>query len=189
VSLRNISFATARTLCALVLVNGAMGWSSSAVAFAAIGLRAVLDNCLSKNLSSPERIEACNEVIHTNVLLPRYRARVITSRGNAHFASANLSSALDDYNKAIELDHGLQAAVVNRSVTLLRLGNCEQALSDFSTVLSSDAHSWQALYGRSVCKGKAGDQTGAQSDLAVAVAINPNAAAEFAPVEIARWFQ
>jgi Flp pilus assembly protein TadD len=163
--------------------------NSPVFAFSAIGFRAALVNCLNSDLSSSGRIEACNEVIHANVLSPRTRARVIASRGNAWFASTNLGNALDDYNKAIELDPELQAALVNRGVTLLRLGKCEQAMSDFSTVHSSDAHSWQALYGRGVCRGKAGDQTGAQSDLAAAAAINPNAAQEFGPVAITRWFQ
>jgi tetratricopeptide (TPR) repeat protein len=123
------------------------------------------------------------------VLSPRTRARVIASRGNAWFASTNLDNALDDYNKAIELDPELQAALVNRGVTLLRLGKCEQAMSDFSAVHSYDAHSWQTLYGRGVCESKAGNLTGAQSDLSAAAAINPNAAREFGPVAIVRWFQ
>lgn len=174
---------------ALALVVAFVGCSSPLFAFSAIGFRAALENCLNSNLSSPDRIGACNEVIHANVLSSRTRARVIASRGNAYFASTNLGNALDDYNRAIELDPELQAALVNRGVTLLRLGKCEQAMSDFSTVHSHDAHSWQALYGRGVCKAKAGDQAGAQSDRAAAAAINPNAAQEFGPVAIARWFQ
>jgi Flp pilus assembly protein TadD len=174
---------------ALALALGIVGCSSPLFAFSAIGFRAALENCLNSNLSSPDRIGACNEVIYANVLSSRTRARVIASRGNAYFASTNLGNALDDYNRAIELDPELQAALVNRGVTLLRLGKCEQAMSDFSTVHSHDAHSWQALYGRGVCKAKAGDQAGAQSDQAAAAAINPNAAQEFGPVAIARWFQ
>jgi tetratricopeptide (TPR) repeat protein len=167
----------------------AMGCSSSAFAFSAIGLKAAIVNCLNRDVPSPERIEACNESLHTNILLPRDRAKVITSRGNAYFAAANLNSALDDYNRAIKLNPELQPALVNRGVALLRVGKCGQAIADFRAALSSDSHSWQALYGRSLCETTAGDQPGAQSDLAAATAVNPNAAQEFAPVEIARWFQ
>lgn len=174
---------------ALALAIGMMVGNSSAFAFSAIGLRNALVNCLNKNLASPERIEACNVVIHTNVLLPRDRARVITSRGNAYFAAANLDSALTDYDKAIELNPELQEAKANRAMTLARLGRCEQAAADFSAALATDARSWRALYGRSVCEAKAGDQAKAQSDLAAATAVNPNAAQEFGPAEISPWFQ
>lgn len=174
---------------AVALVVGVAGCSSPVFAFSAIGFRAAIVNCLNSNLSSPDRIAACNEVIHANVLSSRTRARIIASRGNAYFASADLGNALDDYNKAVELNPELPAALVNRGVTLLRLGKCEQAMTDFTAAQSIDAHSWQALYGRGVCKAKAGDQSGAQSDLAAAAAINPNAAQEFGPVAIARWFQ
>ena len=173
---------------ALVIIS-LVGWSPSALAFAAIGLKASLDNCLNTNLASPDRVEACSQVIHTNVFPPMTRAKVITSRGNAYFASGNLDSALDDYNSAIGLDPQLHPAVVNRAVTLVRLGKCEQADSDFSAALASDSHSWRALYGRSVCEAKAGNQTAAQSDLAAASAINPKAAQEFVPAEIPRWYQ
>jgi tetratricopeptide (TPR) repeat protein len=158
-------------------------------AFSSVGLRNALDNCLNKNVSSPERIEACNNVIHTNILLPAYRARVIASRGNAYFAEANLDNALEDYSKALELNPGLTAALTNRTVTLVKLGKCEEAASDLTSVLASDPRSWRALYGRSVCEAKVGEQERSQSDLAAATAINPNAAQEFAPDEIARWYQ
>ena len=174
---------------ALALIIGIVGFNSPASAFSAVGLRNALQNCLNKNVAPPERIEACNAAIHTNVLLSRDRARLITSRGNAQFASANLESALDDYNKAVELNSDLQAPVVNRAITLLRLGRCEQAAPDFGAILASDARSWLAVYGRSLCEAKADEQMKAQSDLAAATSINPNAVQEFAPVEISRWFQ
>jgi len=173
----------------LAIVVALIGSSPLAFAFTAVGLKTSLDNCLNSKLSSAERIEACNEVIHTNVFPPKTRARINTSRGNASFTSGNLDSALDDYNKAIVLDPELQPPLVNRVVTLVRLGKCEQVDSDFRAVLGSDSHNWRALYGRSLCKAKAGDQAGAQSDLAAASAINPNAAQEFAPVEIPRWYR
>jgi len=173
----------------LAVVIGVIGSCSAAFAFAPIGLKASLDNCLNVNLSSPQRIEACSQVIHTNVFPPKTQARVITLRGNAYFASGDLESALDDYNRAVSLDAGLQPSVVNRAVTLVRLGKCEQADVDLGAVLASDSHSWRALYGRSLCEAKAGDQAGAQTDLAAANAINPKAAQEFAPVELPRWYQ
>lgn len=173
---------------ALVLVIG-LASSSSAFSTAAIGLRASLDNCTNAGLSPPERISACNQIIHANLFSPMTRARVLTSRGNAQFAAGDLESALDDYNKAVELDSRFQPPVVNRAVTLVRLGKCEQASADFATVLAEDSRSWRALYGRSLCKAKAGDQTGAQSDVAAAIAINSRAAQEFGPTEIPRWYR
>jgi tetratricopeptide (TPR) repeat protein len=174
---------------ALALVVAMLGCTSSAGAFSALGLRNALENCLNRNVSSAERIEACNEVIHTNVLLPRDRAKVITSRGNAQFASGNPDGALDDYNTAIGLNSGFQPAVVNRAVTLVRLGKCGQAIPDPGAVLASDSRSWRALYGRSLCEGQTGDVARAQSDLVAATAINPGAAQDYAPLEIAPWFQ
>ena len=174
---------------AAAVVIGLLASTASVFATAAIGLRTSLDNCINPDLSSPERISACNQIIHTNLFPPMTKARLVTSRGNAYFAVGNLDSALDDYTKAISLDAALRPPVVNRAVTLVRLGKCEQANLDFNAALVADSHSWRALYGRSLCKAKIGDQVGAQSDLAAATAINPNAAREFVPVEIPRWYQ
>lgn len=174
---------------ALAILVTIVGASPSAFAFAAIGLKASLDNCLNGNLSAAERIQACNQVIHTNVFSPETRAKLITIRGNAYFASGNLDGALDDYDKAIQLRPEFQPAVINRAVTLVRLGKCEAAGSELRAVLASDSHSWRALYARSLCETRAGDQAGAQSDLAAANAINPNAAHDFAPIDIPRWYR
>lgn len=173
---------------ALVIVIG-LASSTSAFSTAAIGLRASLDNCTNAALSPPKRISACNQIIRTNLFSPMTRARVIASRGNAHFAAGDLESALDDYNKAVELDPGFQPPVVNRDVTLVRLGKCEEANADFAAVLAEDSRSWRALYGRSLCKARAGDRTGAQSDAAQATAINSRTAQEFGPTEIPRWYR
>jgi tetratricopeptide (TPR) repeat protein len=166
----------------------AFGFDSPALAqyqgTPATGLGAAVDNCLNKNLASSDRIEACSEVIHTNLLPPRYRARVFALRGNEYFATDNLAGALEDYSHAIALYPILQQAYVNRGVTLLRLGECRQAVSDFSTALASGVDSWRALYGRGLCEAKAGDEAKAQSDQARALAINPHAAQEFAPAGI-----
>ncbi|HTT84338.1 MAG TPA: tetratricopeptide repeat protein [Rhizomicrobium sp.] len=169
---------------ALALGFGSPAFAQQYQGTPAVGLGAAIDNCLNKNLSSSERIEACGEVIHTNLLPPRYRARFLALRGNEYFASDNLADALADYNHAIALYPILQEAFVNRGVIFLRLGQCQQAVSDFSTVLASDAGSWRALYGRGICEEKAGDQARAQSDQAQAMAINPDAPREFAPAEI-----
>ena len=174
---------------ALLIGIGLIAGSSSAFATAALGVKASLDNCVNATLSPTDRISACNQVIHTNLFSPKTKAKVITSRGNAWFASGKLDSALDDYTRAISLDAALQPPVINRAVTLVRLGKCEQADPDLSAALAADSHSWRALYGRSLCRAKAGDQTGAQSDLAAAIAANPAAVQQFAPAEIPRWYQ
>jgi lipoprotein NlpI len=174
---------------ALAIVTAAVFCSSTAFAFSAVGLRNSLQNCLNKETPPADRITACNQVMHTNILLPHDRARVITSRGNAYFASANLDSAFDDYSKAEALNPRLPPAFINHGVALIQLGKCEAAIADFNAALSLDPHVWQALYGRSVCEAKAGDQAKSQSDLAAATTIDPDAARQFAPVEISRWYQ
>jgi tetratricopeptide (TPR) repeat protein len=178
-----------RSVPALAFAIGVIGCGSSAFAFSAIGVNAILLNCLNKSVSSAERIEACNQAIQTNEFTRGDRARIITSRGNAYFASGDLDRALDDYSKAIELNPRLPEAVANRAVTLIRLGKCGQAASDLNAMLDADDHSWRALYGRSVCEGKQGDQEKAELDLSAATAVNPNAAEDFVPVEIQPWFQ
>jgi tetratricopeptide (TPR) repeat protein len=178
-----------RSVPALAFAIGVIGFGSSAFAFSAFGVKAVLLNCLNKSLSSSERIEACNQAIQSNEFARPDRARLITSRGNAYFASGDLDRALDDYNKAIELDPQLPEAVANRAVTLIRFGKCAQAASDLNAMLEADDHSWRALYGRSICEGKQGDREKEQLDLSAATAVNPNAAEDFVPVEIQPWFQ
>jgi hypothetical protein len=69
------------------------------------------------------------------------------------------------------------------------MGKCDQTAADLSTMLTFDPHSWRAYYGRSVCEAKQGNQSRAQADLAAATAINPNAAQQFGPQDVPRWFQ
>lgn len=174
--------------CAAILAFVLAGASSGAMASSAVGIRNALVNCLTEGIDPSARIHACNEVIHSNILVPHVRAFVIAARGNAYFAQGEFDAALNDYNTSATQNAQLPQPVINRALTLIKMGKCDQAAGDFSATLASDAHSWRALYGRSLCEAKAGDQAKAQADLAAAMAINPDAAQQFAPQEIPRWF-
>ena len=176
-------------LAAAAFAFVAVGASSDALAFSAVGFRNALVNCLTEGVDPSERISACNDVIHTNILLPADRARVIAARGNAHFAQGDFDKALDDYNKSISLNAKLPPPVINRAITYIKMGKCDQTAADLNSMLGFDAHSWRAYYARSLCDAKMGDQAKAQADLAAANAINPNVAQQFGPQEVPRWFQ
>lgn len=174
--------------CAALLAFVLAGASSHALASSALGIRVALVNCLTEGIDPSERIHACNEVIHSNILVPHVRAYVVAARGNAYFAQGEFEAALDDYNTSVTQNDKLPQPVINRAITLTKMGKCDQAAGDLSAALASDAQSWRALYGRSLCEAQAGDQSKARADLAAAVAINPDAAQQFGPQEIPRWF-
>ena len=54
------------------------------------------------------------------------------NRGNIRFRQKDFRSALEDYNKAIELAPGFPQAWFNRGITRLYLGEREAGLKDLS---------------------------------------------------------
>lgn len=94
-----------RTISNIPLMIGAMILVSGGAAsgMSAIGIKAALHNCQNPDVAPESRIEACSEVIHTNLAPQDIRARIYYHRGTAYEAAHDFDHARQDYDKALEL--------------------------------------------------------------------------------------
>jgi tetratricopeptide (TPR) repeat protein len=89
-------------------------------------------------------------------------------------AKVALESALQDCDRALELNPGSAPALDSRAVVYLLMGRNQQALEDFDRALAKSPRLAPSLYGRAVVKARMGDLTGARMDLAQAEEIEPD---------------
>jgi len=80
-----------------------LGSSGFAAGQSAIGIMAAVRNCQNPDLAPEARIEACSQVIHTNLVSHGVLAAFYYNRGVAYEAVHDLDHARQDYDKAVEL--------------------------------------------------------------------------------------
>ena len=97
-------------IAALVLVSGDFAAGGPAVA-----IMAAVHNCQNPDLAPESRIEACSQVIHTNLLSHGILAAVYNDRGLAHENAHDIAHARQDYDKALELKPDFAQAQANRA--------------------------------------------------------------------------
>ena len=98
------------TVGAIILISAGAASGASA-----IGLRAAIHNCQNSDLPPESKIEACNEVIHTNLASHDLLARFYYNRAVAYEAANDLDHARQDYDKALELKPDFAEALTNRA--------------------------------------------------------------------------
>lgn len=84
-----------------------------ALGLSALGLRAAIHNCQNSGIPPETRIEACSEVIHTNLGSHDFLARFYYNRGAAYEAANDIDHASQDYDKALELKPDFAEAQAN----------------------------------------------------------------------------
>jgi tetratricopeptide (TPR) repeat protein len=101
----------------LVSLSLAIALSSDGAAIAgpAIAFKAALDNCQNANVEFSARIEACTNLIHTNLFAGKLLADLYFIRGNIFLQNHKNDEALSDYNKALELKPDFPQALANRA--------------------------------------------------------------------------
>lgn len=93
------------------------------------------------------------------------------NRGNVRRDQNNFQGALEDYNKAIELNY--DDAYSNRGILRNRMSDYRNAVEDFNQALRGKTDREKAYYNRGIAKLNLEDFSGAVEDFSKAIEINP----------------
>ena len=77
------------------------------------------------------QIDGCTIIINSRAATPRSLAIAYNNRGNAHYRMGQHDLAIQDYNRAVEIDPGHASAFNNRGVVYRKKGEYERAIADF----------------------------------------------------------
>ncbi len=79
-----------------------------------------------------------SRAIRSGELPQRELARVFRGRGNTHYASGDMTEALNDFETAIRVDPTYAAALVSRGVIRHEAADYEAAITDYDAALAQD---------------------------------------------------
>jgi tetratricopeptide (TPR) repeat protein len=94
--------------------------------------------------------------------------------GNASFDQGNLTQAIVDLTKAVEINPQLAQAYNNRGFAYTTQGNFPQAVSDFTKVIEINPMGTEAYFSRGYVYDKQSNFTQAINDFTKAIEIDPN---------------
>src|SRR4051794_33699547 len=77
------------------------------------------------------QIDGCTIIINSKAATPRSLAIAYNNRGNAHYRMGQLDLAIQDYNRAVEIDPRHASAFNNRGVVHRKKGEYQRAIADF----------------------------------------------------------
>jgi len=122
-----------------------------------------------------------NSISMFNDVVEKYPGVYIAyeQRANAKDALGDKRGALDDYDKAIELNPLNAETFNNRGNTEDDLGNHNQAIEDYNKAIKLNPKYTDAYYNRGIAKYSISDFKGAIEDYNVAIALNPQFAMAF----------
>ena len=112
-------------LGAFLALQPGTAWSLSATA-----VRAAVNNCQADGIDPDARIEACSELIHSNLATSHFLAAFYLNRGIAYEVKRDLDDAKKDFDKALELKPDYQDALVTRADLLDKMGDHAAAQAD-----------------------------------------------------------
>jgi len=112
----------------------------------------------------------------SGVSAPVKTAEDYLKSGNASFDQGNLTLAIADLTKAVEINPQLTQAYNNRGFAYVTQGNFPQAVADFTKLLEINPKNAEAYYSRGFVYGKQSNFTQAISDLTKALEIDPSLA-------------
>ena len=92
----------------------------------------------------------------------------MNNRGIAHRGLGNPDAAIDDYDRALELDANYRDAYNNRGIAEADKDDLEAAIEDFSTAIRLDPGFWHAYGQRGMVFWKLGRRAEAERDYALA---------------------
>jgi len=105
-----------------------------------------------------------------------HKARPYNGRGDAYLDQGNLTQAMSDYNKAIELDPNMAEAYSNRAIVYINYSNFTQAIVDLNKAIKLKPNNAKAYNSLGSIYLKQGNLIEAMSDYNKAIEINPNIA-------------
>src|SRR5690349_6379695 len=97
--------------------------------------------CNGRDRSSPEpKIRGCSELIKTNADNVMILAFAYNNRGNAYTTQGQYDLAMEDYNKAINLNPGFAKPINNRGVVHKKKVELDLAMKDFDAAINLDSN-------------------------------------------------
>lgn len=125
---------------------------------------------LSTDMSVIQKnIDLLGQQITTNA----HPGELYVLRGKQYFTLHEFESAISDYNKALELDDGLDEAYFGRGMAKGRIGLIKQGIDDLSVYINRNPGSSVAYTKRGVRYIWAGDLKNARKDLTRAIELSP----------------
>jgi serine/threonine-protein kinase len=94
-------------------------------------------------------------------------------RGIAHSQQQDLPAALDDLDRAIQLDPTMAQAYYERGNVWFELGDRQRAISDYTQVIRLTPNSPKAYVNRGTARAELGDEQGAVDDYTQAIQLDP----------------
>jgi tetratricopeptide (TPR) repeat protein len=80
------------------------------------------------------------------------KARAFNNRGHAKYMQVDFDRAVEDYDRAVELDPTLAAARYNRATIKYRMGKFSEALVDFEAACQMEPNNSEFAEGTAECK-------------------------------------
>lgn len=108
------------------------------------------------------------------------------NRGLCRFDLREFDSALDDFNRVLELQPGLPTCLLNRARVHAALGNHEQAVADYTEALNNGASQTRIYFLRARSLLALGDQKAAKRDMAEGLRRTPTDAESWGARGMAR---
>lgn len=123
----------------------------------------------------PNSLRECDMALNESALSSRDRAATHVNRGILLMYEKDLTGAIADFNKALEIDAALPEAFVNRGIAHLHLGGRdEQAVADLTRGIELDASRPEiAYYTRAVANEIMGEVRAAYEDYRMAARLKP----------------
>ena len=100
-------------------------------------------------------------------------ADIYNNRGLAKSYLEEEVSAIEDFNKALEIDNSRGLTYVSRAFSYNNMGEIELALDDLNKAIDLDDSIPNVFFSRSSCKQQLGDFRGALDDCAIALEKDP----------------
>ena len=96
------------------------------------------------------------------------------NRGNSYSRQGQYQQAIEDYDKAIELDPNVAPAHHNRGISYHALGQNERAIEDYDKVIELDPNDGRAYYNRGNSYSRQGQYQQAIDDYDKVIELDPN---------------
>jgi len=102
------------------------------------------------------QLGGCTALIESGKMADKPLAWSHTNRGMAYMFKGDLDRAMNDFNKAVELDPSYAMALIDRGTAYDNKGDHEHAIADFDAAIKLDPKSADALTGRCAARAEAG---------------------------------
>jgi tetratricopeptide (TPR) repeat protein len=122
----------------------------------------------------PERlIRGCSAIIHSGKETPENLARAFFDRGRAWADQGKYDRAVEDFNRALELDPNYPDAFNGRALAYAGEQQYDHALQDFNQAIKLDPNYAIAIFNRGLTLQSMGHADEAAKDLARAKTVGP----------------